>query len=180
MQDIAFCADVYRFPVSTKYSQRVLGCLLWGLVYANEAYLQGTRDQVPALYSSGIHWEAEKPLGRSACPGGQGQELFLGIRQVIEQGFADCEDVAAWRVSELRLGRVPAKKGLAPFRGHPPVTAFKQPYRTTAKGPAVMPGMYSRVTGPKQITIHIVVCWPDGFVEDPSRVLGMGGANRYG
>lgn len=181
VRDIAFCADVYRFPRSKEYDRRVLGCLLWALIYANEAYLQGTPDKVPALYASGIHWEEEVPLGRSACPSRTtGQELFLGIGQIREQGHADCEDVVAWRCSELRLGRVPPTPGLPPFPGHPPVTAFKQPYKLRSRGPAVLPGYYSRVTGPQQITLHIVVCWPGGRIEDPSRVLGMGGARRYG
>jgi len=181
MNNISFCADVYRFPKAKAYSDRVLGCLLWALIYADEAYLQGTGDEVPALYDSGIYWEAEKPLGVSVCPEGVGQELFLGVRQIRKQGFADCEDVAAWRVAEVRLGRVDVPRGLPPFPGHPPVTAIRPPYpELKPAGPDVLPAFYSRKTGPAAITIHIVVAWPDGYVEDPSRVLGMGGARRYG
>lgn len=180
MQDIAFCADVYRFPKCKPYSDRVLGCLLWGLIYANQSYLIGSGKQVPPLYKSGVYWEAEKPQGRTACPEGEGQELFLGIRQVLNQGFADCEDVASWRCAELRLGLVPPTPGLPPFEGHPEVTAFPQPYKLRPVGPAVLPAFYARKTGPQAITIHIVVAWPNGYIEDPSRVLGMGGANRYG
>lgn len=182
MQDIAFCADVFRYPGTTPYSERTLACLLWALVYANEAYLQGSGGNAPALYESGIHWEAEKPQGRTACPEGDGQELFLGIRQVLAQGFADCEDIAAWRCAELRCGRVPPQKGLPPFPGHPRTTACRMPYelRVADGGVDVLPGFFSRQTGPHHITIHIVVCWPDGFIEDPSRVLGMGGERRYG
>lgn len=185
MQDIAFCADAFRYPKCKAYSERTLACLLWALVYANESYLLAMgaqRKTVPALYDAGIHWEAEKPQGRTACPEGDGQELFLGIRQVLAQGFADCEDIASWRVSELRLGTVAPKKGLPPFPGHPPVIAVPPPWpqHIAPGGVDVYPAFYSRKTGPQQITIHIVVFWPDGTFEDPSRVLGMGGANRYG
>ena len=180
MQDIAFCADVFRFPASKEYSERVLGCLLWALIYADEAYLIGSQLQPPALYESGIYWKEEFPQGRTACPTGQGQELFLGIRQVMNQGHADCEDVASWRVAELRLGRVPAQYSVPPFPGHPAVTAVPPPFPMRPVGPDVLPGFFSRKTGPNEITLHIVVCWPDGRIEDPSRVLGMGGARRYG
>jgi hypothetical protein len=37
------------------------------------------------------------------------------------------------------------------------------------------PAFYSRMTGPRIRTYHIVVAWPDGSLEDPSRQLGMGG-----
>ena len=182
MFDIAFCSDLYRYPGSQPYSERALACLLWALIYANESYLVGTRDPVPPLYESGVYWQEERPLGRTACPQGNGQELFLGIRQVLQQGHADCEDVCAYRVAELRMGRAVPGRGLPPFPGHPKVTAIPPPWQgdMTPAGPDVWPGFFSRKTGPKEITLHIVVCWPDGEVEDPSRMLGMGGARRFG
>jgi len=168
MQQIAICADLFRFPASQPYSDRALACLLWTLIYSNEAYLQGSGNQVPALYDSGVYWKAEEPVpGTGACFG---------------EGNVDCEDVASWRVAELRLGRAPAKKGLPPFPGHPEATACKMPYPLppATGGVDCWPAFFSRRTGPQEITIHIVVIWPDGFIEDPSRVLGMGGARRYG
>ena len=180
MQDIAFCADLYRYPTAQPYSERALACLVWGLIYSNEAYLAGSGLRTPALYESGVRWEAEKPTGRSACPDSIGQEKFLGIRQVLAQGFADCEDVASWRVAELRMGRVPPVKGLPPFPGHPRAIALPMPYELSPGGPNVLPAIFSRKTGPGMLTIHCLVAWPDGTLEDPSRVLGMGGARRYG
>ncbi len=181
VNNVSFCTDTYKFPGSREYSERVLACLLWALVMADESYLMGTRDEVPLLYQSGVYWKAEEPLGVSVCPEGVGQELFLGIRQIRNQGFADCEDVACWRVSELRLGHAgPETRGLPPFPGHPPVTAIRAPFPLRARGVDAMPAFFSRKTGPNTTTIHIVVAWPDGYVEDPSRVLGMGGARRYG
>ena len=180
MQDIAFCADLFRYPKCKPYYERTLACLLWGLIYADSSYLMGSATKPPALYESGVYWEEEKPQGRTACPEGEGQELFLGIRQVLNQGFADCEDIASWRCSELRLGRVPPVKGLAPFAGHPKPTVLPPPYPLRPVGPDVWPAFFSRPTAPGVITIHIIVFWPDGTFEDPSRVLGMGGARRYG
>lgn len=181
MYDVAVCTDLYRHGRGKVYSDRALGCLLWALVFANEAYLVGSDDLVPPLYLSGVEWREEKPQGRTACPAGDGQELFLGIRQVRAQGHADCEDVVSWRCAELRLGRVsPSFRGPPPFPGHPEVTIIPPPWPMQAAGPDVWPGFFMRRTGAQQITIHIVVSWPDGFIEDPSRQLGMGGARKYG
>lgn len=181
MNNVSFCADVYKFPGAREYSDRVLACLLWALVMADEAYLIGAREKPPQLYQSGIFWKAEEPLGVSVCPEGVGQELFLGIRQILNQGHADCEDVASWRVAEVRMAHAgPETRGLPPFPGHPPVTAIPPPFPLKPRGPDVWPAFFSRKTAPNTTMIHIVVAWPDGYVEDPSRVLGMGGARRYG
>ncbi|HKY36468.1 MAG TPA: hypothetical protein VJN18_11045 [Polyangiaceae bacterium] len=180
MNDIAFCADIFRFPKCKPYSERALACLLWALIYADESYLQGTNLTIPPLYSSGIYWQEEHPQGRTACPEGDGQEQFLGIRQIRNQGFADCEDIASWRCAELRLGRVPPTRGLPPFAGHPKPTVFPPPYPLSPAGPDVWPAIFQRPTAPGVITIHVIVFWPDGYFEDPSRVLGMGGARKYG
>lgn len=182
MNNVSFCADVFKFRGSNEYSERVLGCLLWALIFADEAYFHGAKGPVPMLYESGIVWKAEEPLGVSVCPEGVGQELFLGVRQILNQGHADCEDVASWRCAEIRMGRAPvSSRGLPPFPGHPPVTAVPPPYpNLRPRGPDVWPAFFSRKTSPNTTMIHIVVAWPDGFVEDPSRMLGMGGARRYG
>lgn len=190
MKDVAFCTDSFASPKTIAYSERTLACLLWALVFANESYLLGKVENdkarvwetgVPLLYQSGIYWRREEPTGKSACPGGNGQEQFLGIRQVIEQGYADCEDVCAWRVAELRLGLAsPRTRGLPPNAGHPMATVIPAPFPMRARGVDALPAFFSRQTGPSTWTYHIVVFWPDGTFEDPSRVLGMGGANRYG
>jgi hypothetical protein len=131
----------------------------------------------PALYRSGVKWKREEPTGRSACEGGQGQELFLGARQVIRQGFADCEDLASWRVAEVRLGRVSlTDRAVGPRQPTPPITMCEPPYRITPIGADIRPAFYSRRIGPHMILYHIVCVWPDGYVEDPSRRCGMGGA----
>ena len=130
----------------------------------------------PALYQSGVRWRREEPTGRSACEGGQGQELFLGARQVRKQGFADCEDVASWRVAELRLGKEDlSQRGPPPRQPTPQIRMCEAPYTIRPIGPNVLPAFYSRRIAPRTVLYHIVVVWPDGYVEDPSRQLGMGG-----
>lgn len=191
MRDVAFCTDAFASPNNTAYSERVLSALLWALVYANESWMVDFVDEttgrvvsrdLPLLYQSGVYWEAEKPLGVSACPGGNGQERFLGVRQVIADGKADCEDLACWRVAELRLGKPGAlQPGLPPRPGHPTPKIVPPPWpsEVAAGGVNAVPAFYSRQTGPRSWLYHIVVAWvlPNGGVllEDPSRVLGMGG-----
>jgi hypothetical protein len=136
----------------------------------------------PALYRSGVFWEAEKPLGVSACKGGNGQERFLGVRQILADGRADCEDLASWRTAELRLGRAQGAMqfGMPPRGGHPPATIVPPPWpmQIAPGGVDACPAFYKRQTGPREWLYHIVVAWrlPGGRVvlEDPSRVCGMG------
>ena len=176
MRDVTFCTDSFGDPRTVAHSERTLACLLWALVFANESFLM--HGKAPALYRSGVRWQREEPTGRSACEGGEGQELFLGARQVMKQGHADCEDLASWRVAEVRLGKVSPFRAVGPRQPTPPITACPVPYAARPVGPAVIPGFYSRVINerPRVVLYHIVVIWPDGYVEDPSRHCGMGGA----
>lgn len=78
-----------------------------------------------------------------------GQERWEDVRQVLKQGHGDCEDLACWRAAELAV------------RGVPAWPAFRWRKVQTREG--------------KPVTVyHIVVAFPDGRIEDPSRVLGMG------
>lgn len=194
MYDVTFCADFFASPETMEYGEFSLSCMLWTLIGGNLSYLRAREltdelgnplnpgPYVP-LYQSGIYWKREEPVGRSPCKGGNGQEQFLGIAQVLDQGFADCEDVASYRVAELRMGLVPPVRGLPPFPGHPRPTVLPVPWnRLKPRGLAALPAWFKRETMPGAWTYHIIVAWPDpvrGYVfEDPSRVLGMGGRQR--
>jgi hypothetical protein len=174
VRDVAFCTPSFSTPKAVPYGEFTLACLLWALIGADTAYL--LEHDAPALYKSGILWKQEEPLGRSACPGGDGgQELFLGVPEVLKQGFADCEDVACWRVSEVRLGRGEQRPRMRPTAGHPVPVVLPVPWNMFApRGPAVLPAFFKREVMPGQWVYHIIVFWPDGTFEDPSRVLGMG------
>lgn len=174
MRDVSFCTDAFADPRTRAYSERSLGCLLWALIFANESYLL-THTKFPELYTTSVRWEAETPTpGLSKCPGGNGQEKFFGVKQALAAQRVDCEDLACWRVSETRLGRGLKSRGAPPRPGHPKPTIIPPPFPMR---PIVgtRPAFYSRMTGPRVRTYHIVVAWPDGYFEDPSRQLGMGG-----
>lgn len=74
-----------------------------------------------------------------------GEEEWLDIPSLYKQGFGDCEDLACARVAELRC-----------------------------QGIAAVPAIRHKKFG--QLTlVHVLVLWPDGTVEDPSKLLGMKG-----
>lgn len=183
MRDVSLCSDLFGSAVTREYSDLGLACMLWALTFADESYLMSPQGaHTPPLYEAGVRWQAEVPTGRSACEGGNGQEQFLGPRQILRQGWADCEDFAAWRVAELRTGRVGRRtRGMPPTPGHPEATVVPCPWPQRMR-PAidVCPAFFSRRIGPNSWMYHIIVFWPDGYLEDPSRVLGMGGARKYG
>lgn len=78
-----------------------------------------------------------------------GEEEWLDIPSLYKQGWGDCEDIACARTAELR------------FQGIAAVPCLKSK-------PVPKPG--GTIT-----LVHIMVLWPDGTVEDPSKILGMGG-----
>lgn len=73
-----------------------------------------------------------------------GQEDWQDIPTSLRMGYADCEDLATWRAAELQARGIPAK------------AVWREQKRPD--------GSY---------LYHIVVLWPNGQVEDPSRRLGM-------
>lgn len=73
------------------------------LVNLNMDFLKHSRMHVPALYASGVRYRREPMPGR-----GRRVERFAVIPSVMRVGFGDCEDLAAWRIAELRLRGVRA------------------------------------------------------------------------
>jgi hypothetical protein len=65
--------------------------LLSVLVGLNVVYLR-THVGVPSLYASGVRYAREPP----------GFECWAAIPIVIQAGEGDCDDLACWRVAELR------------------------------------------------------------------------------
>lgn len=125
----------------------VLVALLEGLIAADVAYLLAhpgaptiylsgvTYRGVPQLYESGVRYQEEA----------RGKEDWLDIPEIISRGVADCEDLACWRIAELRV---------------------RERERAT---PAIKRTQLDRTT-----VYHIAVRRQNGRLEDPSRVLGMG------
>jgi hypothetical protein len=109
-------------------------------------------DALPPLYESGVRYKEEAP----------GHEDWLDTPAVLHQGDADCEDLAAWRCAELRADGIDAEpvikwqwipRDMMIAQGYP---ADKLPTR----------GVW---------LVHCCVRYPDGSIEDPSKILGMGG-----
>lgn len=74
-----------------------------------------------------------------------GQEDWQDIPTFLRMGIGDCEDAACWRAAELNV-----KHGI------PARPVFLEQKRPDG-------GML----------YHIVVKWPNGQIEDPSKILGM-------
>jgi hypothetical protein len=108
--------------------------------------------KTPSLYESGVVYEREPP----------GREDWQDILTTLRRGSGDCEDLATWRVADLRVRGIDAR-------------AFGQPR------PMVLPttceaGAVACDDTPQVGTLwHILVRLPDGRIEDPSKVLGMRG-----
>jgi hypothetical protein len=125
----------------------------WQIRRALAGEMAGAGEALPALYESGVRYQEEAP----------GREDWLDAPEVVRQGVADCEDLAAYRAAELRVAGydcepvikwqwIPREMMLA--QGYP---ASKLPDR----------GVWM---------VHCCVRFPDGAVEDPSKILGMGGS----
>jgi hypothetical protein len=111
----------------------VLRLMMEALIAANIAYLRLHPD-TPRLYESGVRYEEE--------PGTQ--DDWNDIPETLSLGVGDCEDLAAWRIAELRVA--------GELAAIPRVTVF---------------------TEGRRVTYHVAVRRAAGAIEDPSRELGM-------
>ncbi len=132
MRRIGFRLQLFRSESERGYSEEVLGVLLRALSASNLAYLR-QHPRTPALYRAGVRYRAE-PFPR---------EEWRGVAEVLREHHGDCEDLACWRVAELRRRGVAAE----------PIFRHRQVGRLSV--------------------YHILVRHPDGTVEDPSALLGM-------
>jgi hypothetical protein len=110
-----------------------LAHLLEALTLVNVAWLR-EHPGAPWLYESGVRYEEEPP----------GRDEWQDIPETITRREGDCEDLACWRLAELRV------RSLEDAR----------------------PFVKRTVFGPRTI-YHVAVRRSDGRIEDPSRVLGM-------
>lgn len=95
---------------------------------------------IPPLYHSGVRYEREPWTDR---------EEFADILTVLKRRWGDCDDLAAWRVAELREQ---GEKG-ADVRIY-----WRPPHQRKPGKPMVM---------------HVQVRRANGDIEDPSRFLGL-------
>jgi len=96
MQPITFKIALFNDESDFRRSHRALLLLLEALCRINEDLLR--TKACPHLYQSGVRYQPE-----------DGTEEWLDIPHVIEAGVGDCEDLACWRVAELRHAGMKAK-----------------------------------------------------------------------
>lgn len=111
--------------------EAVLRLMVEALVLANLSYLR-EHPETPPLYESGVRYEAEP----------DDEDDWNDIPATLALGAGDCEDLAAWRIAELRAG---GERG--------------------ARSRVMVWQLGARVT------YHIAVRREGGAVEDPSREL---------
>lgn len=142
---VTFVVDMQRMPsdfggsVSKTAQKKKLLRMLEALVQVNLIYLRSHPD-TPLLYESGIRYKSEiHSFGIS-------KEEWFDIPHLLERMKGDCEDLACYRVAELRHSGVRAKVAVKDKDLTPTTTLF-----------------------------HVLVQWPNGRLEDPSKKLGMKG-----
>ena len=89
MQPVTFKVKLFRDDADRARSQEALLWMLEALCKINEGHL--AQKPYPPLYESGIRYQRE-----------EGTENWLDVPSIIEAGWGDCEDLACWRVAELR------------------------------------------------------------------------------
>lgn len=125
-----------RWLKPSKLLAIVIRCALEAVIMTNRIYLR--LHHVPNVYESGIRYEEE--------PAGQPYEDFATVPVILARGWADCDDLCCWRISELRNAGENAKVRLK--------------------------WQYDPLRGARMY--HVLVRRANGQVEDPSKRLGMG------
>ena len=146
--------------------------LLEGLIKVNEWHLRrsfrraqkGLDRPLPYLYQSGVRYQEDPP----------GQENWKDIPLVLADGHGDCDRLVAWRVAELRVHGIAADP-LIKWR-----TVPKEMMISLGHPPHLVPDEGIQM-------VHVCVGLPgwekyahlydqNPLVEDPSKLLGMGGS----
>jgi len=146
MPPIVFEVTLFRERGDTrehKRSHQALLHLLECLCLINEGLL-GQEPSLPRLYESGVKYIREA----------KGQERWLDVLHIIKEGGGDCEDLACWRVAELRHQGVRAK-----------------PFAKWAKDAAGTFHYHAQVVRYREDGTH--------YIEDPSHRLGMRGGSDF-
>ncbi len=150
--------------------------LLKGVIEVNEWHIRrsikraqkGLGYPIPPLYASGVRYKEDPP----------GQENWKDCLAVLADGFGDCDRLVAWRAAELRVAGCPAE----------PVIKWRQ----VPKNVMISLGHPAHMIPQEGIhMVHVCVGMPgwqryahlyeeNPLVEDPSKILGMGGEYTSG
>jgi hypothetical protein len=131
--------------------------LLESLVRVDQLYLH--THHVPPLYQAGVRYQDEP---------WEGFEEFAPIPTVIARGWGDCDDLAPWRVAELRNQGKKAS-----------IRIFWKRHKHLPRGKQkLFHILVRRPYEPKEFNPAYMARPKDGsmtMIEDPSRRLGMSG-----
>lgn len=116
----------------------ILYAMLDALVLADVLFFQ-SNPQTPGVYEAGLQYQAEEI----------GHDDWRDVPSVLDHKGGDCEDLACYRVAELR---VRTGENCKPYISWQMVNSAK----------------YGTFT-----LYHIRVQRADGSIEDPSKILGM-------
>ena len=202
MPKIEFRTQMFRGDWDQVWSQMRMLFMMEGLCRVNQTHLQEfeamkkrglVKNNYPAIYRAGVHYETEKnteiwPDIPSLLQGTLGPGLYPGV-------WGDCEDLACARVAELRElpwhYERPAKvKGRTEcadprFPQEPSAIAADAAGTPWPGWKKVNGGIRAKPfakwrRGPQgQYHYHALVYLPDGRLEDPSLVLGMGREKEF-
>lgn len=198
MPKIEFRLQMFRGDWDQIWSQMRLLWMMEGLCRVNQTHIRqmdafkqrGLIAKVyPSVYRSGLHYETEKgteiwPDIPSLLMGTMGKGIYPGI-------WGDCEDLACYRVAELRelpwhysrpapWDKRKTEDADPRFPQGPAETAASKANKSWPGWKKVKGGVRSKPfakwrRGPNgNYHYHALTMLPDGRLEDPSLVLGMG------
>lgn len=128
--------ELLSFETTPAELKMTVLCKMLDVLHEANGQWLAAGNRAPALYSSGVHYQ-EEALGK---------DEWQDIPNTLERGTADCEDLASYRVSELRAGGEAAQHTV------------------------------EHQKSPNLVLYHIRVRRQNGDIEDPSCRLGMSGA----
>lgn len=126
---------------------------LWHIRRAMRRFQQGIGNLIMPLYQTGVRYKEDPP----------GREDWRDLYGVLQRGTADCDQLCTWRAAELRAAGINAE----------PVIKWQHIPRDMA----LQLGYPSNIVPAGGLSmVHVLVRWPNGYIEDPSKILGMGGS----
>lgn len=145
----------------------------WHIAKSLKDTQKGKGTPVPPLYASGVYYKEDPP----------GQENWKDCYACLKDGHADCDRLAAWRTAELRVAGIEAEPVLK-WQWVPREMMFaiygkdKNGVYNHDRAIRVVTQMIGKAKGCWMV--HCLVRYPDGTIEDPSKILGMGGSFNNG
>jgi len=125
----------------TELSRKMLLVLLETSVTLNRLWINA-HPHTPEIYSSGVRYLEDH---KRVWPPSAATEDFCTIPEIISARVGDCDDLAPWRVADLRERYGIKCRPWIRWRDYQGITVY-----------------------------HVLVQYADDRIEDPSKVLGMG------